>query len=190
MFLWLCHEIYVGYAAEKESENSMIKLLVEENMLEAIIGGTVSGLAMTGVEVLPVGASRFFTARHSLAVLVGLVGDNSGTMTFNLSEQGMLFLAGRLLDEEQTEVNEENIDAVMELGNMIGGEIKNLLHNTEYQVDKISLPSLVAGQSYTVMYARGIFTVSVEFEITDLPVVRMEDRFFSTSVSLLQGSGR
>ena len=92
----------------------------------------------------------------------------------------MLYLAGQLMDEVQTEVSEDNIDAIMEVGNMVGGSVKEALVGTEYGIDQISLPSMIAGQSYNVMYARGILTASVEFEIMEMPVTSFSDRYFST----------
>lgn len=167
-----------------------VKLNIDQTLLSTAIQGTIHGLQMTGVEPIPVGASRISRARHGLSVIVGLVGKNSGSMQLNLSEPAMLYLAGQLIDEVQTEVDEENIDAIMEVGNMVGGSIKEFLLDTEYGIDQISLPSMIAGQSYSVMYARGILTASVEFEIAEMPVTSFSDRYFSTTISLLEGSGQ
>ena len=49
---------------------------------------------------------------------------------------------------------------------------------------------MIAGPRYDVMYARGILTVSVEFEISEMPVTTFSDRYFSATVSLLKGSGQ
>jgi hypothetical protein len=40
-----------------------------------------------------------------------------------------------------------------------------------------------------VVYARGINTVNVEFEIPGLPVSMLNDRFITVGISLLRGSG-
>ncbi|GEM_PF-782621 len=168
---------------------TMHKLDLDETLLETIISGTQAGFSMTGLSPRPVGCSRFFSARHDLAVIVGLVGTSSGSMTVNMSEKGMLYISGCLIDEVQSHITEENIDGIMELGNMVAGCIKESLLDTEYGVSQISLPSLIAGSSYSVMYSRGIQTVSVEFEIPDVPVTNLSDRFFTTTVSLLRGSG-
>ena len=167
-----------------------MKLNVDETLVNTIVEATLNGLSMTGIKPIPVGASQISTARHGLSVIVGLVGKNSGNMTLNVSKSAMLFLAGRLIDEDQHDVTEENIDAIMELGNMLAGCVKEIFTGSEYGIDQISLPSMIAGQSYSVMYARGIQTVSVEFEITEMPVVSLGDRYFSTTVSLLRGSGQ
>jgi hypothetical protein len=49
---------------------------------------------------------------------------------------------------------------------------------------------MIFGNSYSVMYARGITAISVEFEIPSLGVSLMNDRFLCTTISLLRGSGR
>ena len=167
-----------------------MKLSVDETLVNTLVDATIDGLSMTGIKPIAVGASRISSARHELSVIVGLVGRNSGSMTLNLSKAAMLFLAGRLIDEEQRDIHEENIDAIMELGNMLAGCVKEQLTGTEYGIEQISLPSMIAGQSYSVMYARGILTVSVEFEISEMPVTTFSDRYFSSTVSLLKGSGQ
>lgn len=167
-----------------------MKLNIEETLVNAIVMATESGFEMTGLRPVPVGASRISSARHELSVMVGLVGRNSGGMTLNLSKAAMFFIAEKLTDEKQSEVTEENIDALMELGNMLAGCLKEQLLVSEYHIDHISLPSMIAGQRYDVMYARGILTASVEFEIVEMPVTAFADRYFSATISLLKGSGQ
>lgn len=162
---------------------------VDAHLLETTVSGTLTGLRMTGVVPRAVGASRLVSARHPISVLVGLVGKHSGNMALNMSERAMLFLAGRLLAEDQAAISEDSIDAIMEIGNMVAGSIKTPLRTTGYEIENISLPSIIIGQSYNVVYARGIKTVAVEFELTEIAYSSMNDRFFTTSVSLLRGSG-
>jgi CheY-specific phosphatase CheX len=171
-------------------DGTEIRLQLDEQLLASTISGTVLGLQMANVTPVPVGATRLVSARHRITVMVGLVGKHSGSMALNLSEPAMLFLAGRLLAEDQTVLSEDNIDAIMEIGNMVAGSIKTPLRSTGYEIDQISLPSLIMGQSYNMMYARGINTIAVEFEITEMPYASLTDRFFTTSVSLLRGAGK
>ena len=144
---------------------------------------------MTGITPAPVGASRFATSQHKMSVIVGLVGRNSGTMTLSVSENGMRYLAGLLIGEEPEAITEEAVDGMMELGNMVAGCIKESLLKTHYEVVSISLPSLIVGNSFNVMYARGMATVSVQFELDAFGVMEVHDRFFTCTVSLLRGSG-
>lgn len=167
-----------------------MQLSLDETVVNAIVAATSDSFSMTGIAPVPVGASRISMARHELSVIVGLVGRNSGSMTLNLSRGAMFLVAERLTDEKQTEVTEQNIDAVMELGNMLAGSVKEQLLTSEYHIAQISLPSMIAGQRYDVMYARGILSVTVEFEITEMPVTAFSERYFSVTISLLKGSGQ
>jgi chemotaxis protein CheX len=174
-------------AAGRSVDISLLK--VDAELLHAVIQGTRAGLEMTGVEPIAIGASRMAQASHPITALVGLVGKHSGNMALNLSQSGLMFMVGRLLGEPVTELNEDSIDAIMEIGNMIGGGIKAALLNTGYAISQLSLPSLVFGGGLSMVYARGIQSVSVEFEIPGLPFTTTSDRFFSTTVSLVRGSG-
>lgn len=165
------------------------RLDLDSELLESTISGTITGLQMTGVVPRPVGASCLVSSRHTLSILVGLVGRHSGNMALNLSEVAVLYLAGRLLGETQEHIQEDSIDAIMEIGNMVAGAIKKPLRSSGYEIEHISLPSLIMGQSYNMVYARGIRTISVEFELPDLPFNSLTGRFFTTSLSLLRGSG-
>jgi CheY-specific phosphatase CheX len=144
---------------------------------------------MTGISPPPVGATRFFSATRPISVIVGLAGKNNGSMTLNLSERGIFYLTSRLIGEEQKEVDESSFDAIAEIGNMIAGHVKDLLAGTKYETEHISVPSLVLGANYNVYYTRGMSSVSVEFELTDIPVTYHTDRFLSSTVSLLQRLG-
>jgi CheY-specific phosphatase CheX len=94
-----------------------------------------------------------------------------------------------LLGEDIKEANEDAFDAIMEIGNMVAGSIKDALDGSSYEITAISVPALVLGASYEVYFARGITAVSVDFELTDMPFSWHRDRIMSTSVSLLRRSG-
>ena len=161
-------------------------LSIDNTLLKCVIEGTQSGLQMAGVTPPPVGATRFYATHRDISVIVGLCGGQNGTMTLNISTTAMLYLAGKMLFEEQTEVSEENFDAICEIGNMIAGCTKEALSSEGYDVQNISVPSLILGANYSVYYTRGIETVSVEFELEEIPVTFQQDRFFSATVSLLR----
>lgn len=164
----------------------LLGLEVEPILLSAVIEGVHEGLAMTGLTPPPVGASKLFGSSRSLAVIVGLCGRSNGTLTLNMTERGMLHLAGSLIGEEQTAINEENLDAIGELGNMVAGCVKDCLMGTDFELTNISVPSLILGANYDFYLTRGFSTVSVEFELEKIPIAFQRDRFFSATVSLLR----
>ncbi len=171
---------------ETKSKSPESLLIVDQTLLSSVIEGTQTGLQMAGISPPPIGASCFYQTPQEISVLVGLVGEDNGTLTVNLSERAMLHLAGKFLMEEQEEISEDAFDAICEMGNMIAGSTKEALADSEYQITSISVPSLVLGASYDVFYTRGITSVSVQFELEELPVTLRHDRFFSVSISLMR----
>lgn len=161
-------------------------LTIDSSLLAAIVNGTREGLAMTGLQPPAVGAGKLCHSSRPISVIVGLVGKSNGTLTLNMSEGTMLLLAGRLLMEEQEEANEDVYDAICEIGNMVGGCVKELLIESEYELRNISVPSLILGMNYNVYFTRGVHTLSVDFEIEELNSAIQNDRFFSVTVSLLR----
>jgi len=166
-----------------------LDLGVDPLLLKAVIHGTDIGLRMTHAKLVPVGTSRMTTSRHGMTVMVGLAGRCSGNVALNLSDAAALHLAGGLMGNQPTRVDEECIDAIMELGNMVAGGVKRVLADSNRSVDNISLPSLVIGHSYSMGFARGISVVSVEFELPEMPFFAMNARYISTTLSLLRTSG-
>ncbi|MFZ5891883.1 MAG: chemotaxis protein CheX [Myxococcota bacterium] len=170
-------------------EGDLSCLELDPLLLRALIQAVKSGMQMTGSPVAPVGASRLNNAHHTVTVMLGLVGAHTGNLGLNLSEEATLHLAGGLLGEPQRDLNEDVVDAVMEVGNMVAGALKAPLSGTIYSVGNISLPSLILGKSYAMVYTRGIKSVSVEFELGDMPFASMRARYFSANVSLLRSAG-
>ena len=91
-----------------------------------------------------------------------------------------------MLGEDQTEFNEEILDAIAAGLNMIAGGIRSLADGTEFAFGNISCPAVVMGTSYDLHCSRGFKTVSVDFELEEISVVHMRDRSFSVSVSLMK----
>jgi len=171
--------------AHSEIEKSN-RLNIDATLLDACVLSTKEGLQMTGVEPAPVGASRFLTGDKEFSVLVSLWGAYAGSMYLNLSRHAAMYLASQFLGEEFTEVNDDLMDCVCELGNMVAGRFKENLRETRFGTETISLPALIVGANYNLYHSRGIVTASVTFEIEEMPMYRMRDKFFSTSISLMQ----
>lgn len=169
---------------------SIEKLKINQTLMACVIDGTLEGLSMTGLEPDAVGVSRFQTSSKALSVIVGLHGQRNGNMTMNFSERTATFLASKLLEEDFEKFNEDAIDAVCEIGNMVAGRFKEILIGTDWQFDAISLPALVFGANYNLYHLKNITTVAVTFEINEVSVVHMNDKFFTTSIALLGGSGQ
>jgi CheY-specific phosphatase CheX len=164
-------------------------LKIDEKLLECVVRGTKEGLSMTQLDPDAIGVSRFNAWSRDLSVIVGLHGGKeSGNVMINLSERTGLFLASRLMGEELKEFNEDAVDALCELGNMVAGRLKELLKGTDYVFEAISLPALIIGANYSLYHLKNINSLAVTFELKEMPVFRVNDKFFTTSIALLRQS--
>ena len=161
-------------------------LAITQSLVAALLKGTPEGLEMSTIVPTAMGASSLAQSRRAISVMVGLVGDSNGTITVNMSKRAMLYISGKLLFEEQEEINEENVDAICEIGNMIAGCTKEALVDSEFHVENISVPSMIFGANYDVHYTRGIDTCTVEFALEEMPIVFLDDKIFTVTISLLR----
>lgn len=161
-------------------------IAVNPVLLDRLIRGTVEGLMMTGSTPVPVGASRFQVGGGDLTVLVGLIGEHTGTMTLNCATAMALYLGSALIGEPQDRLNEEVLDAIGEIANMVSGSFKDLMLDTKMAFQSISCPAVIIGPSYDLYYYRGFTTLSVEFEIEDMHSVNLKERILRVSASLMK----
>jgi CheY-specific phosphatase CheX len=168
----------------------MDKLRIDQTLMNCVINGTIEGMEMTEIVPEAVGVSRFHSATRDISIIVGLHGKSNGNMTLNMSERTAVFLAGKLLGIELSELDEDAIDAVCEIGNIVAGRFKELLLGTHYEFNAISLPAMIFGGNYNMYHLKNIMTVSVTYEIAEVSIVNIKDKFFTSSISLLGIPGK
>ncbi len=169
------------------SENNILPgIEVNPLLLSRVLQGVNVGLQMTGVKPKAVGAMRTPNATHQLSVLIGLMGDWTGTLAFNLSHRAAILFTGALLGEEQDEFSEDCLDAIGEVANMIAGAFKDGLEGSEMEFANISCPTIVMGASYDFYHATGFTQACALFEIDEIPLTAAGERVFSVSVSMMK----
>jgi CheY-specific phosphatase CheX len=171
-------------------------LHVDQKLVDAILGGTSAGFMMSGVEPAAVGVSKLAPHSQEIAVLVGLAGKRSGTVTLLMSRRAAVYLASRFLGCEHEEsikemrdaqvelslIREDIFDAISEIGNIIAGTVKEKLE--EYGVNTISCPSIIFGADYNMYHFKGFDTASVEYEIAEIPQYFFMERYIGVAISL------
>jgi len=110
---------------------------------------------------------------YPISGLIGLSGKASGMVVINLSTEVALKAASAMLMEEQTELNDDVLDAVGELANMIAGQAKTELE--EYDLS-VSLPNVVTGEGHEVRFPSTTPPLAVPFK-TDFGPLRLEVGF-------------
>lgn len=171
-------------------------LQVDKRLVETILAGTGSGFAMTGVEPHPISVSKLAPHAKEIAVLCGLAGKRSGTVTMLLSRRAAIYLAMRFLGSDHAEaeaemrggtpdltmIREDVFDSISEIVNIIAGNIKASLE--DLGVTNLSCPSIIFGANYSVYHFRGFSTASMEFEIAEIPPIYFMERYVGVTVTL------
>lgn len=83
----------------------------------------------------------------SISGVIGLAGAYKGVLAIHLPNQIALDITSSFLGMDVDEINEDVEDAVGEIANMLGGDVKGFLSDTGSDID-LSLPSTVSGASY------------------------------------------
>lgn len=98
----------------------------------------------------------------SISGLVGLAGTHKGCLAIHLPNRVAIAITSNFLGMEVDEVNGDVEDAVGELANMMGGDIKAYLSENGRDIE-LSLPTTIAGHAYEFQTNRDAERVIVPF---------------------------
>ncbi len=112
--------------------------------------------------------------------IIGLSGKASGMVVINLSTEVALRAASVMLMEEQTEVNDDVLDAVGEIANIIAGQAKTELEQYDLSV---SLPNVITGDGHEIRFPSATPPLAVPFS-TDFGPLRLEVGFETTEAAV------
>jgi chemotaxis protein CheX len=98
--------------------------------------------------------------------LMGFTGDKRGTMSFNMSKEGILAIYTRLMQEPCDAITSEVVDAVGELTNIISGQARKELEAIGLHLTAhVPMVFVGAGASVTVATRGAIITIPFTFAI-------------------------
>lgn len=102
----------------------------------------------------------------SITGVIGLTGNYKGVLAVHLPHQVAFAITGNFLGIEVNEVNEDVEDAIGEIANMIGGNVKSMLSEKGRDID-LSLPSTVSGKEYGFHSIKGAEKTVIPFRAAD-----------------------
>jgi chemotaxis protein CheX len=102
----------------------------------------------------------------SITGMVGFAGIYSGVISIHCPVSLALKITSNMLGMECDEVNDDLNDAVGEIANMLGGGVKQVLSKGGLDV-KLSIPTVISGEDYTVNSLSDIDCVVIPFRIDD-----------------------
>lgn len=100
----------------------------------------------------------------SITGMVGFAGMYSGVISIHCPVSLAMKITSNMLGMECDEVNEDLNDAIGEISNMLGGGVKQVLSKGGLDV-KLSIPTVIAGEDYTVNSLSDSDCVVVPFAI-------------------------
>ena len=102
----------------------------------------------------------------SITGMVGFAGTYSGVISMHCPVNLAMKITSNMLGMECDEVNEDLNDAIGEISNMLGGSVKQVLSKGGLDV-KLSIPTVIAGEDYTVNSLSDSDCVVIPFRIDD-----------------------
>lgn len=107
--------------------------------------------------------------QSSITGMIGLAGTHKGMLAIHLPTDLAMTITSNFLGLDVEEINEDVQDAIGELANMLGGNLKCILSENGRDI-KLSLPSTISGEEYR-------FHSHDESESFVLPFTTEEKRF-------------
>ncbi|MDR1519792.1 MAG: chemotaxis protein CheX [Planctomycetota bacterium] len=161
-------------------------LKIDEQLFSVIVKCTRDGLMMAGLKPEAIGLSKLLRSGGNVSAIIGFVGPISGSMIINTTDSVACFMAGRMVGETFTTLDNQTLDGLCEIANIMAGGIKAALSASEYRFDRISVPSVIVGNSFSINHYRGMTSVSVEFGLPEIPIKMGEIGTFSVNLSLMK----
>ena len=102
----------------------------------------------------------------SVSGIVGFAGLYSGTISLHCPMSLALEITGSMLGIDCSEAGDDLDDAIGEVANMLAGSVKQVLSKGGMDV-KLSIPTIITGEEYTINTLNGTDCVVVPFTIDD-----------------------
>ncbi len=95
--------------------------------------------------------------------MIGLAGTHKGVLAVHIPYGVAMAITSSFLMMDVTEINEDVHDAVGEIANMLGGNVKTILSDNGRDID-LSLPTTIAGSEYSFSSDKDVEKIIVEFD--------------------------
>ena len=121
-----------------------------DEISDKIIESTIeifTGMVMMEVTVAGGPMAELGPLKQSITGMVGLAGTHKGVLAVHFPKQIALDVTSNFLGMDVDEINEDVQDAIGEIANMLGGNLKTILSDKGRDI-QLSLPSTISGDEY------------------------------------------
>jgi chemotaxis protein CheX len=144
---------------------------VDVNLINPFIAATVNAME-TMAMVKPVRKKVYLKTDNILigdiSGIMGLSGDVSGSIIVSFGKGSACKLVGNMLGTSYDEINDDVKDGIQEIVNLIAGQAKTMLVDTEYHF-QVSIPTCIIGKDHQVNHKKGVPCIVAEFELESQP---------------------
>ena len=113
-----------------------------ESTIEIFTGMVMMDILVAGEPLETMGPLK-----QSITGMVGLAGTHKGVLAVHFPRKVALAVTSNFLGMEVEEINEDVQDAIGEIANMLGGNLKTILSDRGKDIH-LSLPSTIFGDEY------------------------------------------
>lgn len=136
------------------------------NLREQIINTTVeifTSMVMMDVSASDTQVEDYSTLEKTITGVIGLAGTHKGVLAIHIPHNVAFAITSSFLGIEIEKINEDVEDAIGELANILGGNIKSILSEKGRDID-LSLPSTVSGEEYGFQTIKGAEKTIITFD--------------------------
>jgi len=145
---------------EGNSVNSFTE--INDKLIESTIE-IFTGMVMMEIAVGGEPLTKLGSLKKSITGMVGLAGTHKGVLAVHFPRQLALAVTSNFLGMEVTEINEDVQDAIGEIANMLGGNLKTILSDRGKDI-QLSLPSTISGDEYALTSQAEVDQVILPFQ--------------------------
>lgn len=138
----------MGLDAEVLTEMKLTEDAVRAN-LAAITKGVFSTMVMLDIEAGEPLAEPVVSFHETMTSMVGLAGSYSGILAVHCPKNLALRIASSMLGIDVTDIDDDVNDAMGEIANMVGGDVKHLFSPKGSDIN-LSIPTVIYGSDYVL----------------------------------------
>ena len=131
-----------------------------------IINATVeifSTMVMMDISAPSAKGDEYGVLENTITGVIGLAGTHKGVLAVHVPHAVAFAITGSFLGIELDEITEDVEDAIGEIANMLGGNVKSILSENGRDID-LSLPSTVSGKEYGFHTIKGAEKTAIAFD--------------------------
>lgn len=134
---------------------------------DQIVSSTVeifTTMVMMDVAVSDEICEKLKTLENTITGVIGLAGTHKGVLAIHFPIPVACAITTSFLGMEVTELNEDVEDAIGEIANMLGGNVKSILSEKGRDID-LSLPTTISGKEYVFQTIKSAERVAIPFRV-------------------------